>query len=145
MDAFEASKVIPFFTSSSIVASAEFYEKILKFRVSINPPPPGKPTMASICCGDKAAVNIYIFEQPDMARGRCMVMLSKLGDVHALHKHLFDNGAEESTGNSSSGWTGYGREKSNPSIGIVTDEAWGYRQFDMEDRDGNLICFFAFL
>ncbi|OBT68215.1 hypothetical protein VE03_02228 [Pseudogymnoascus sp. 23342-1-I1] len=150
-----AWKIIPHFPSRSIPATIAFYTSILGFTLGgtyVHDDHPlaaaGDPTFASLFVGDKAAANIYFFltvEGQDrgrgLAEGRAMIAL-KEGEVDVLYGKLKGldrerpKGSEGKEGVEGGGW------------GIVDeigDRPWGYRDFSVRDRDGNLLSFFSFL
>lgn len=140
----KAWKVIPFFRSSSIEATAAFYTETLSFILAgTHADPPELPTFASLFCGPKAAVNIYFItklrENP-APPGRAMVALEAVADIDNLFGELQTKGIEvkdESQESEHGTWRNRMSE--------IEDTAWGYRQFELWDPDGNSLVFFAFI
>lgn len=122
-----AWKVIPFFRSTSIERTVAYYTTHLSFKLggthsysAVDP----TPTFASLYTGPKAAVNIYF--NTDSPEGRAMVAIK---DVDELNK----------------GWERLKSEGVVEVVADIEDKPWGYRQFEVQDLDGNRLTFFAFL
>jgi hypothetical protein len=142
----DARKIIPFFRSSNIRDTVAFYKETLDVKSGPLYPSESNPRFVSLSWGDKAAVNIYFrfygdAADQDQQRGQAMVMLPALGDVGALHQHLIQTGLHR-------------KGEADHEVQIfpqrcdvtdVEDMPWGYRQFTMQDIDGNEIAFFSFI
>jgi len=77
--------------------------------------------------GPGAAANIYFFANPrsPLSPGKAMIAMTKMG----LEEY-------------------YGVLKGEGKVRWVEDledKSWGYRQFEVEDEDGNGLQFFAFI
>ena len=77
--------------------------------------------------GPGAAANIYFFTSPrsPLSPGKAMIAMTKMG----LEEY-------------------YGVLKGEGKVRWVEDledKSWGYRQFEVEDEDGNALQFFAFI
>ncbi len=124
-----AWKVIPQFQSSSIGRSVKFYTEELGFELGGLHPDDGssKPYFASVFAGRKADANIYFHEcKPDEFHpSRCMIALgtTELAEFYQLIQSRANVRITEH----------------------IDDKAWGYRQFSLEDSDGNSLTFFKFL
>jgi uncharacterized glyoxalase superfamily protein PhnB len=124
-----AWKIIPQFQSRSIEHSVKFYTEELGFELGGTHPDDGssKPVFGSVFAGRKADANIYLHEckSDDFHASSTMVALgtAELDEFYQLLK-----------------------ARSNVKIiEDVEDKPWGYRQFSIEDCDGNKLTFFKFL
>ncbi|EFQ98244.1 glyoxalase [Nannizzia gypsea CBS 118893] len=144
-----AWKIIPQFCSTSIPQTIEFYTKSLYFTLGGTHPDDDVnsiPTFCSVFIGKKADANIYFFKTklpssgPDEAkadgsvgeddqeifhRSSTMIALGSI-ELDEYYNILLDEGKVKIT---------------KP----IEDQPWGYRQFTLEDPDGNEITFFKFL
>ena len=84
--------------------------------------------MVAVAMGPGAAANIYFFRDPVCAipPGRAMIAMSKAG-LEEYYETLRREGKVKK-------W-----------IEEIQDKSWGYRQFEVEDEDGNTLLFFAFI
>lgn len=122
-----AWKIIPMFQSCSIEKSVRFYREELGFEIGGLHPDSSNPTFCSVFAGGKAEANIYLHQCPPEDFHPCSVMIA-LGtaDLDEFY-HLV---------------------KTKGSVSItedIDDKPWGYRQFSLEDCDGNKLTFFKFL
>ena len=140
-----AGKVIPFFVSSDIQRSHDFYTKTLGMHGSLSSttPDPTDPNFLSVFVGHKAAVNIYVVktaQETVWPKGNCMIMMKSPEALDTFRKEMKLKGVEEvkTEGGPASG-------TNQPAMGPVGNPPWGYRQFDFWDHDRNLMVFFAIL
>lgn len=134
-----AWKIIPCLKARDIPATAKFYTEDLRFPLSSthgdmeadgNEKGEGEPTFLSVAVGDKAAANIYYSKWDGGSEEKLPV-----GEVYiALGTEQIDQYYDALVAN--------GRVKVVHEIG---DKPWGYRQFAIEDLDGNKLTFFRFL
>ena len=124
-----AWKIIPQFQSRDIESSVKFYTEALGFELGGVKPEDGssKPYFASVFAGRKADANIYLHEckPEEFHPSRCMIALgtSELDEFYQLVTSRANVRITEE----------------------IEDRDWGYRQFSMEDVDGNSLTFFKFL
>jgi catechol 2,3-dioxygenase-like lactoylglutathione lyase family enzyme len=125
-----AWKIIPTFESKSIQRTLDFYVDFLGFELGGVKPEDGPSsdyTFCSIFAGDKAAANIYFFkpESGIFKPGSAYIALGteQLDMLHDTVKGQRSDVIEED----------------------VEDKPWGYRQFAINDPDGNKLTFFKFL
>jgi hypothetical protein len=143
-------KIIPFFRSANIPETLSFYKETLNVKSGPLYPSESDPRFVSLSWGPKAAVNIYFRiygtalnedQQRHQERGQAMVALPTPDDVTKLHEHLTDCGLHRQ------GQADHKVQKFRQRCDVtdVEDMEWGYRQFTMQDIDGNEIAFFSFL
>jgi hypothetical protein len=90
-------------------------------------------TFASLFIGSKADANIYFLRnQPEP--GIAMIGMSLEG-LENYHLRLRGEGLLDDVD----------MKERRSGMSGMEDELWGYRQFDVRDRDSNLVTFFAFL
>lgn len=124
-----AWKIIPQFQSRDIEGSVKFYTEALEFELGGVKPEDGssKPYFASVAAGHKSEANIYLHEckPEDFHPSRCMIALgtSDLDEYYQLMQSRVGVKIIEE----------------------IEDKDWGYRQFSLEDGDGNILTFFKFL
>jgi uncharacterized glyoxalase superfamily protein PhnB len=128
--------VIPHFQSRSIPSAITYYTSILHFDLGgtdssseHDPLTDPEPNMCSVYLGSGIkGANIYIFKRPAEELLRPSTIMIALGTeaVDAYYELLVREG----------------RAKIVEEIG---DKPWGYRQFTVQDPDGNQIQFFCFL
>jgi hypothetical protein len=140
-----ARKIIPFFCSTNIRDTVAFYEATLSVKSGPLYPSEENARFVSLSWGPKAAVNIYFrlgsaSDEPQQ-RGQAMVALLAPADVTNLHEHLTKCGLHRKD----EGDHAVQRFRQRCDVTDVEDMPWGYRQFTMQDIDGNEIDFFAFL
>jgi hypothetical protein len=142
----DAWKIIPFFRSSNIRDTVSFYKETLNVNSGPLYPSESNPRFVSLSWGNKAAVNIYfrVYGGPsdeDQQRGQAMVALPAPEDVANLHEHLTKCGLHRK------GEADHAVQmfRQRCDVTDVEDMPWGYRQFTMQDIDGNEIAFFSFL
>ena len=119
-----AHKIIPHLRCTDVQKTADFYTKDLHFElggIHLDVP------MVSVFMGAKAEANIYIFgiKDEEMKTGTVMVGLGRK-ELEEYHDLLVREG----------------RVEIEEGLG---DREWGFRQFDVEDLDGNRLQFWAFL
>ncbi|KAK5044639.1 hypothetical protein LTR84_010653 [Exophiala bonariae] len=122
--------VIPHFSSSSVARSVKFYTEDLHFNLGgIDPEDAAEPNMCSVAIGIGAMKgNIYLFQNntgESLSPSTAMIALG----TEAVDQYYDLLQAE-------------GRVKI---VDPIKDQPWGYRQFTIEDPDGNKIQFFRFL
>ncbi|KIL91296.1 hypothetical protein FAVG1_04910 [Fusarium avenaceum] len=125
-----AWKIIPTFESQSIQRTIEFYVDFLGFDLGGVKPengPPSQYTFCSIFAGEKAAANLYFFK-PDgriANPGSAYIALGteQLDVLYKVIKVQRKHAIKEE----------------------IEDKPWGYRQFAVQDPDGNTLTFFKFL
>lgn len=125
-----ARKIIVHWPSSNIEATITYYRDVLHFLAG---PPQTlrenetEPTSVAMGMGPGAAANIYFFRDPvrALSPGRAMIAMSRAG-LEEYYKTL----------------RGEGRVLL---VEEIEDKEWGYRQFEVEDGDGNCLQFFAHL
>ncbi|KAK6343223.1 hypothetical protein TWF730_010823 [Orbilia blumenaviensis] len=133
-----AWKIIPFFQSRDIHATVLLYTKELGFTIGSE-----EPHFASLFAGPKAASNIYFSlcrEESEFRASSAMIALG--AEQHeALYAGLLARARDAGTG------SGLSAEPTETFeiVQEIRDEEWGFRQFSIKDRDGNLITFFRFL
>ncbi|EGE00465.1 glyoxalase [Trichophyton tonsurans CBS 112818] len=144
-----AWKIIPQFCSTSIPRTIEFYTKTLYFTLGGTHPDDDAntaPTFCSVFIGKKADANIYFFQtnlpssgpneaKEDRGAGKdnqeifhpssTMIALGTM-ELDEYYNILVEKGKAKITA-------------------PIEDRQWGYRQFTLEDPDGNEITFFKFL
>ncbi|KAM0746262.1 hypothetical protein T439DRAFT_275876, partial [Meredithblackwellia eburnea MCA 4105] len=126
-------KIIPFFHSSDIEATVNVYTKHLGFSLGgiyHHDPTSPVPTFASLFIGPKAAANIYFSTNKDITPARAMIAIRTVEALNELYERLKQPEL---------------REVGLEVVEEIQDQPWGYRQFDVSDRDGNRIVWFAFL
>ncbi|KAF9878453.1 glyoxalase family protein [Colletotrichum karsti] len=127
-----AWKIIPALRSRDITATVKFYTEDLGFSLGgtqsdNEDDPDARPYFCSIYTGDKAAANMYFFrcEPTEFVPGRAHIALGTAG-LDDFHEFVIARGVAKVT---------------EP----IRDMPWGYRQFTIEDVDGNHLTFFKFL
>ncbi|ETN41931.1 uncharacterized protein HMPREF1541_03870 [Cyphellophora europaea CBS 101466] len=122
--------LVPHFPSSSIRDTVNFYTNDLHFQLGgIDPEDADEPNMCSVFIGIGAMKgNIYFFQsQPGekLHPAKAMIALGTeaVDEYHDLLK----------------------AEGKVRIVDPVEDKPWGYRQFEVEDPDGNRLQFFRFL
>jgi hypothetical protein len=125
-----ARKLIPHWPSANIPATISYYRDTLHFL--IGPPQTlregeTQPTFVAVGMGPGAAANIYFFRDPvrALSPGRAMIAMSRAG-LEEYYETLREEGRVK--------W-----------VEEIEDKEWGYRQFEVEDEDGNCLQFFAFI
>ncbi|KAF4977682.1 hypothetical protein FZEAL_5822 [Fusarium zealandicum] len=125
-----AWKVIPTFKSQSIERTIHFYVDILGFNLaSVKPEdePPAQYTFCSIFAGDKAAANLYFFKPSgDTLTPSSAYIALGTTQLDLLYESLKVRNDVEI-------------------VEEIQDQPWGYRQFAINDPDGNTLTFFKFL
>lgn len=121
---------ISHFPCRSVRATARFYTEDLHFELGgINPEDAAEPDMCSVAIGRPAIRgNIYLFKVEDgkaLNPGTAMIALGTEA-VDQYHDLLREEGRVTI-------------------IEPIADQPWGYRQFAIQDIDGNKIQFFRFL
>jgi len=124
-----AWKIIPQFPSRSIKLTIKFYTEELKFELGGFHPDDGtsEPTFCSVFIGKKAEANIY-FDKcavDDFHPAKAMIALgtTQLDELYTCLQS----------------------RKTVNIVELIQDEPWGFRQFTIEDNDGNRLTFFKFL
>lgn len=124
-----AWKVIPQFPSRSICATVKFYTEELNFELGgVHPDDnSSEPIFCSVFIGKKAAANIYfeLHAPGDFHPSKAMVALGTK-ELDEFHEHLQSRAKVEI-------------------VEPIEDKPWGYRQFTINDNDGNRLTFFKFL
>jgi hypothetical protein len=124
-----ARKLIPHWPSSNIPATITYYRDTLHFLTAPpqTPRETPEPNFVSVAMGPGAAANIYFFRDPvrPLHPGRGMIGMSRAG-LEEYYKTLRGEGRVR--------W-----------VEEMEDKEWGYRQFEIEDGDGNCLQFFAHL
>ena len=126
-------KIIPFFCSTSIADTVDFYQNVLKFQVhgkydhnSLSDATDiKKATFASMSIGPQVAANIYFSIQAKP--GKAMFAFKTLKALQEYYDML---------------------KAAGPKVNFsdeIEDQPWGYRQFNIKDHDQNELIFFAFL
>ncbi|KPI38936.1 uncharacterized protein AB675_4563 [Cyphellophora attinorum] len=128
--------VIPHFHARSIPTSITYYTSVLHFNLGstdisfkYDPASEPEPNMCSIYLGPGIrGANIYIFKRPVEEVLHPSTIMIALGTeaVDAYYELLVREGKAEI-------------------IKEIEDKRWGYRQFAVQDPDGNRIQFFRFL
>lgn len=122
--------VIPHFPSSSVRRTVKFYTEDLHFKLGgINPEDADEPEMCSVYIGIGAMKgNIYLFQTQADETLRPSTAMIALGTeaVDQYHDLLKKEGRVKI-------------------VDPIKDQPWGYRQFAIEDPDGNKLQFFRFL
>lgn len=128
--------VIPHFHARSIPISITYYTTILHFDLGstdsshkYDPATDPEPNMCSVYLGPGIkGANIYIFKRPVEEVLHPSTIMIALGTkaVDAYYELLV-------------------REGKADIVEEIEDKAWGYRQFTVQDPDGNRIQFFRFL
>jgi uncharacterized glyoxalase superfamily protein PhnB len=123
-----AWKIIPHFPSRSILSTIQFYSQVLHFKTGEHQfiqKDNSEPTFCSVCIGPNAAANIYFFRSDLLSPGKAMIAMTTDGleEYYELLK----------------------REGKVTFVEEIEDKAWGYRQFEIVDHDGNHLQFFRFL
>ncbi|KAF3491477.1 glyoxalase family protein [Arthroderma uncinatum] len=137
-----AWKIIPQFCSISIPQTIKFYTESLHFTLGGTHPDDENsiPIFCSVAIGKKADANIYFFKTK-------------------LPSSTNERGSEdtERVFHHSSAMIALGTTELDEYYDILTkegtvkitrpieDQPWGYRQFTVEDPDGNKLTFFKFL
>ncbi|KAK2808915.1 hypothetical protein FQN50_004188 [Emmonsiellopsis sp. PD_5] len=132
--AHSAWKIIPQFKSTDIPSTIKFYTEELHFSLGgTHPDPPtaedgNQPTFCSVFIGQKADANIYFFklEQGSQFTGSSAMIALGTRQLDDYYTVLMEKGTVKIT---------------RP----IADMEWGYRQFTLEDNDGNSLTFFRFL
>jgi hypothetical protein len=119
-----AHKIIPHLNCKDVEKTAAFYMNCLHFELGglhLDVP------MVSVFMGAKAEANLYIFgENKEYVNvGTVMVGLGKIA-LEQYYQILVE-------------------EKNVEIVDDIADRAWGFRQFNVKDLDGNIIQFWAFL
>jgi uncharacterized glyoxalase superfamily protein PhnB len=117
-------KIIPFFCSTSIAKTVDFYCNVLQFQVhgkydhnTLSDADDMKnATFASLSIGPKVAANIYFSVQA--TPGKAMIAFKDMLKAASPPVEFSDE---------------------------IEDQPWGYRQFNIKDHDQNELIFFAFL
>ncbi|KAB8078635.1 glyoxalase family protein [Aspergillus leporis] len=124
-----AWKVIPMFQSRSVSLTLHFYTEILGFELgSVKPEgDTSELTFCSVFMGKKADANFYFSKatDEDFKPSRAMIALGTL-ELDEYYGYL--KGREEVT-----------------LAEDIEDTPWGFRQFTIQDIDGNELTFFKFL
>ncbi|KAM0329736.1 hypothetical protein ACHAPQ_006602 [Fusarium lateritium] len=125
-----AWKVIPTFESQSIQRTIEFYVDFLGFELGGVKPEDGLPsqyTFCSVFAGEKAAANFYFFK-PDGGTANPGSAYIALGteQLDMMYKVI-------------------SVQRKDVIKHAIEDKPWGYRQFAIQDPDGNTLTFFKFL
>lgn len=122
--------VVPHFPTSSVSRTVKFYTEDLHFKLGgINPEDAAEPDMCSVYIGVGAMKgNIYLFQTKASATLHPSTAMIALG-TEAVDQYHDLLQAE-------------GRVKI---VDPIKDQPWGYRQFTIQDPDGNKIQFFRFL
>ncbi|KAF9215503.1 hypothetical protein BGZ59_001180 [Podila verticillata] len=124
-----AWKIIPQFPSRSIQRTIKFYTEVLNFELGGFHPDDGiaEPTFCSVFIGKKAEANIYFDKcaPDDFHPAKAMIALGTT-ELDELYKCL-----QAST--------------TVKIVEMIKDEPWGFRQFSIEDNEGNCLTFFKFL
>ncbi|KAK2822981.1 hypothetical protein FQN49_007590 [Arthroderma sp. PD_2] len=145
-----AWKIIPQFCSTSIPRTIKFYTESLYFTLGGTHPDGDEnsvPTFCSVAIGKKADANIYFFKTK---------LSSSTPSDQQVQERTDDEDSEEIFHRSSTmialGTTEldeyYNILSKEGKVKITTpikDQPWGYRQFTLEDPDGNRLTFFKFL
>jgi uncharacterized glyoxalase superfamily protein PhnB len=122
--------IIPHFPCHSVRATAKFYTEDLHFELGgINPEEAEEPDMCSVAIGKPAIRgNIYLFKTQKGETLHPAAAMIALGTeaVDQYHDLLQAEGKVQI-------------------IEPIEDKPWGYRQFAIQDLDGNKIQFFRFL
>ncbi|PIG79340.1 aminotransferase GliI-like protein [Aspergillus arachidicola] len=124
-----AWKVIPMFQSTSISRTVQFYTEILGFELGSVKPEDGTSelTFCSIFMGRKADANFY-FSKASVEAFKASEAMIALGTRELDEYYRYLKGRDEVTITED-----------------IEDTPWGFRQFTMEDHDGNKLTFFKFL
>ena len=122
--------IIPHFPCRSVRATHKFYTEDLHFESGgIDPEDASEPNMCSVAIGKPAIRgNIYLFrvaEGNELHPSTAMIALGTEA-VDQYHDILQTEGRVKI-------------------VEQIEDRPWGYRQFAVEDIDGNKIQFFRFL
>ncbi|KEF54153.1 uncharacterized protein A1O9_09948 [Exophiala aquamarina CBS 119918] len=122
--------VIPHFPSSSVRRTVKFYTEDLHFKLGgIDPENADEPNMCSVGIGIGAMKgNIYLFQTKDGETFHPATAMIALG-TEAVDEY-YDLLKKEGRVNI---------------VDAIKDQPWGYRQFTIEDPDGNKLQFFRFL
>jgi uncharacterized glyoxalase superfamily protein PhnB len=139
-------KIIPFFRSTNITDTVAFYQDILHFTLggvhsnsdtpNAESEPEPEPTFASLFIGAKADANIYFLTT--VPAGRAMIGMSLEG-LESYYSRLKEAGTFTEMDATEQG------SAVRMGMGAIENKPWGYRQFDLMDKDGNELTFFAFL
>lgn len=105
------------FTVRDITASLAYYRDALGFDVTFQY---GEPTYYAGLCRDEVALHLRAAREPDWVAGRTALCIF-VDDVDGLHAELAARGAQI--------------------VGPPQDYAYGMRDFDVTDPDGNTITF----
>ncbi|OOO14051.1 aminotransferase class I and II [Aspergillus oryzae] len=124
-----AWKVIPMFQSTSISRTVQFYTETLGFELGSVKPENGTSelTFCSIFMGKKADANFY-FSLASVEEFKASEAMIALGTQELDEYYRYLNGRDEVTITED-----------------IEDTPWGFRQFTIEDHDGNKLTFFKFL
>ncbi|KAB8268857.1 pyridoxal phosphate-dependent transferase [Aspergillus minisclerotigenes] len=122
-------KMIPMFQSTSISRTVQFYTEILGFELGSVKPDDGTSelTFCSIFMGRKADANFY-FSLASVEEFKASEAMIALG-THELDEY-------------------YRYLKGRDEVAItedIEDTPWGFRQFTIQDHDGNKLALFKFL
>lgn len=122
--------VIPHFTCTSVRETVKFYTEDLHFKLGgVDPEDATEPNMCSVAIGIGAMKgNIYLFRVGDGEPLRPATAMIALGTeaVDQYHDLLKKEGRVTI-------------------VEPIADQPWGYRQFAIQDNNGNKIQFFRFL
>ncbi|KAM5460241.1 Nucleolar protein 9 [Microsporum canis] len=138
-----AWKIVPQFCSTSVPRTIEFYTKSLHFTLGGTHPDDdanSTPTFCSLFIGKKADANIYFFEKKLSSSTQEATSEDNNETFHrsstmiALGTTELDEYYNILT-----------KEGNVKIIKPIEDQPWGYRQFTLEDPDGNKLTFFKFL
>ncbi|KAB8225979.1 pyridoxal phosphate-dependent transferase [Aspergillus novoparasiticus] len=124
-----AATTIPMFQSTSISRTVQFYTEILGFELGSVKPEDGTSelTFCSIFMGRKADANFY-FSKTSVEAFKASEAMIALGTRELDEYYRYLKGRDEVTITED-----------------IEDTPWGFRQFTMEDHDGNKLTFFKFL
>lgn len=122
--------LISHFPTRSVRRTVKFYTEDLHFELGgINPEDTDEPDMCSVYIGIGAMKgNIYLFQTKDGETCHPATAMIALGTeaVDEYHDLLKKEGRVNI-------------------VDAIKDQPWGYRQFTIEDPDGNKLQFFRFL
>jgi len=124
-------KIIPHFPSKNILQTHQFYTTVLHFKSSLSQntvKDQPDPTFCAVAIGPGAAANIYFFsalETMRLAPSTAMIGMSTEG-LETYYQALKQDGKVTF-------------------VEDIENKPWGYRQFEIEDLDGNRLQFFRFL
>lgn len=122
--------IIPHFTCSSVRQTVKFYTEDLHFKLGgVDPEDAEEPNMCSVYVGvGMKSGNMYLFKVGKGEPLRQSTAMIALGTdaVDQYHDLLKQEGRVNI-------------------VDPIADRPWGYRQFTIQDIDGNKIQFFRFL